>query len=104
MIGEGGGREGKKGGRREEGGRREGLVPVVWSTISFQVFFFHDCSLTNIFLFISGFGQLKGQAGDKFHKTWALYFVKFIEAYATNKIKLWGITVENEPSAGFVPG
>ncbi|CAB4025248.1 glucosylceramidase-like, partial [Paramuricea clavata] len=49
-------------------------------------------------------GQLIGVAGDKYHKTWAEYFVKFLDAYKKNGIKLWGVTVENEPSAGYVPG
>jgi glucosylceramidase len=47
---------------------------------------------------------LIGVAGDKHHKTWAEYFVKFLDAYKENGIKLWGMTVENEPSAGYVPG
>jgi glucosylceramidase len=49
-------------------------------------------------------GQLIGVASDKYHKTWAKYFVKFLDAYKKNGIKLWGVTVENEPSAGYVPG
>ncbi len=49
-------------------------------------------------------GELIGVAGDKYHKTWAEYFVKFLDAYKENGIKLWGVTVENEPSAGYVPG
>lgn len=49
-------------------------------------------------------GQLIGVAGDVYHKTWAAYFVKFLDAYKENGLKLWGVTVENEPSAGYVPG
>jgi glucosylceramidase len=33
-------------------------------------------------------GQLKGQAGDNYHKTWAQYFVKFVQAYESNKVSL----------------
>lgn len=51
-----------------------------------------------------GFGQLKGKAGDKYHKTWAMYFAKFIKAYEDSGIKIWGVTVQNEPSDGFLPG
>ena len=51
-----------------------------------------------------GFGQLIGEAGDKYHKTWAMYFVKFLDSYAKLGIKFWGLTVENEPTAGYVPG
>jgi glucosylceramidase len=54
--------------------------------------------------FVLGFGQLKGKAGDNYHKTWAMYFAKFIKAYEDNGIKLWGVTVQNEPSDGFLPG
>ena len=53
---------------------------------------------------MQGPGELKGVAGDKYHKAWALYFVKFIKAYEKNGVKIWGLTVENEPSTGFIPG
>ncbi|XP_038044273.1 lysosomal acid glucosylceramidase-like [Patiria miniata] len=49
---------------------------------------------------MSGKGQLKGQAGDKYHKTWANYFIKFLDEYKKNNLTMWGISVENEPSAG----
>ena len=48
-------------------------------------------------------GELIGKAGDKYHKTWAEYFVKFLDAYKMNGINFWGITVENEPGAGYIP-
>ena len=38
---------------------------------------------------------------DKYQSTWALYFSKFITAYAEQGIKIWGITVQNEP--GYCP-
>jgi len=53
---------------------------------------------------MEGAGQLKGEAGDKYHKAWALYFVKFIKAYKKNGVKMWGLTVENEPNEGFIKG
>ena len=53
---------------------------------------------------MQGAGQLKGVAGDKYHKAWALYFAKFIKAYEDNGVKIWGLTVENEPSTGFIKG
>ena len=31
-------------------------------------------------------GTLKGEAGDRYHKTWAQYFVKFLDAYAVEKV------------------
>lgn len=48
-------------------------------------------------------GELIGNAGNKYHKAWALYFVKFLEAYQKNGLKLWGLTVQNEPSTGYFP-
>lgn len=53
---------------------------------------------------MQGAGELKGKAGDKYHKAWALYFVKFLKAYEDNGVKMWGLTVENEPSTGFLKG
>ena len=34
---------------------------------------------------------------DKYHWTWALYFSKFLSAYAEQGIKIWGVTIQNEP-------
>jgi glucosylceramidase len=41
-------------------------------------------------------GTLNGVPGDKYHKSWARYFSKFIEAYELEKIPIWGITSQNE--------
>jgi glucosylceramidase len=41
-------------------------------------------------------GTLNGVPGDKYHKTWARYFSKFIEAYEFEGIPIWGITSQNE--------
>ncbi|CAF2923196.1 unnamed protein product [Rotaria sp. Silwood2] len=43
-------------------------------------------------------GTLNGVPGDKYHKTWANYFSKFIEAYESEGIPIWGITTQNEYS------
>ena len=43
-------------------------------------------------------GTLNGIPGDKYHKTWARYFSKFIEAYQSEGIPIWGITSQNEYS------
>ena len=51
---------------------------------------------------MQGAGQLKGVAGDKYHKAWALYFAKFIKAYEDSGVKIWGLTVQNEPQDGFM--
>lgn len=34
---------------------------------------------------------------DNYKSTWALYFSKFISAYAEQGIKIWGVTIQNEP-------
>ena len=43
-------------------------------------------------------GTLNGLPGDKYHKTWARYFSKFIDAYQSEGIPIWGITSQNEYS------
>ncbi|CAG2166004.1 unnamed protein product [Oppiella nova] len=48
-------------------------------------------------------GSLIGQPGQQYFKTWANYFVKFLDAYKSNGIEFWGLTVQNEPS-GVGPG
>ena len=53
---------------------------------------------------MQGAGTLKGVAGDKYHKAWALYFAKFLKAYEDKGVKIWGLTVQNEPSTGFLEG
>ena len=50
----------------------------------------------------NGHGRLKGQAGDQYHKTWANYFVKFLQAYEANGIEFWAITMQNEPIMGLI--
>ena len=48
-------------------------------------------------------GTLIGNVTGEYYKTWASYFVKFLKAYESQDVKFWGLTVENEPSAGFSP-
>jgi glucosylceramidase len=38
-----------------------------------------------------------GKLLPEYYDTWALYFSKYIDAYKTEGIDIWGITVENEP-------
>ena len=38
-----------------------------------------------------------GSLKPEYYKTWALFFSKYIKAYAKHGIDIWGITVENEP-------
>ncbi|KAK4883900.1 hypothetical protein RN001_000171 [Aquatica leii] len=37
------------------------------------------------------------------YQPWANYFLKFLEKYAEEGIKFWGLTTGNEPSTGLVP-
>ncbi|XP_022098086.1 glucosylceramidase-like [Acanthaster planci] len=48
-------------------------------------------------------GALMGQPGEKYYKTWATYFVKFLEAYEQHQVPMWGLTIQNEPSGAEVP-
>ena len=79
---------------------------------------------------IRGKATLKGQAGDKYHKTWANYFIRyrpprpgclgageggtgtadaapplprarFLDEYAKRNVTFWGLTAQNEPISGF---
>lgn len=38
-----------------------------------------------------------GQLLPEYYNTWALFFSKYIDAYAAEGIDIWGLTVENEP-------
>jgi glucosylceramidase len=38
-----------------------------------------------------------GKLLPEYYETWAMYFIKYIEAYKNQGIPIWGITVENEP-------
>ncbi|KAH7640596.1 calcium-binding mitochondrial carrier protein aralar1-like protein [Dermatophagoides farinae] len=42
-------------------------------------------------------GHLRGQPGDKYHRAFAQYLVKFMKAYQQHNISWWGLTVVNEP-------
>ncbi|XP_071656506.1 lysosomal acid glucosylceramidase-like isoform X2 [Patagioenas fasciata] len=48
---------------------------------------------------VRGTGTLRGRAGDKCHKTWANYFIKFLDEYAKHNVSFWAVTVQNEPRA-----
>lgn len=56
---------------------------------------------TNGKLYHGGF--LIGHPGGPYYKTWANYFVRFLQEYERNGIHFWGLTAENEPTAGFDP-
>lgn len=40
-----------------------------------------------------------GRLSDKYYATWAEYFVRFIRAYEKEGIKVWGVSIQNEPMA-----
>lgn len=49
-------------------------------------------------------GFLIGEPGTHYWKIWAKYFVKFLDEYKKNKVDIWGITIQNEPEAGYIEG
>ncbi|CAL4090866.1 unnamed protein product, partial [Meganyctiphanes norvegica] len=48
----------------------------------------------------SGFGQLK----EEMYQPWANYFVKFLDSYSDYDLTFFGMTAQNEPIDGYVPG
>ncbi len=44
-------------------------------------------------------GKLIGNAGEPYHKAWAMYFKKFLDEYKSRGIDIWAITTQNEPTA-----
>ena len=53
---------------------------------------------------MTGRGFIKGQVGGIFFKAWAKYFVKFIQQYKQHGLDIWGLTAQNEPTDGRLPG
>ena len=51
---------------------------------------------------MTGKGSIKGQPGGVYFKAWALYFLRFIQEYQKNGVKIWGLTAQNEPSDGLI--
>ena len=46
----------------------------------------------------------KGYLLPEYYQAWANYFVKFLDAYKAEGIDHWGLTAQNEPVDGLVPG
>ncbi|XP_063002221.1 lysosomal acid glucosylceramidase-like isoform X2 [Elgaria multicarinata webbii] len=46
---------------------------------------------------VGGKAKIKGEAGDRYHKTWARYFIRFLDEYASCNVTFWAITAQNEP-------
>lgn len=51
---------------------------------------------------LNGRGWLKGDTQGKYYRTWANYYVKFLQAYQKESIDFWGLTTGNEPINGFM--
>ncbi|XP_069796372.1 lysosomal acid glucosylceramidase [Narcine bancroftii] len=49
-----------------------------------------------------GKGTLIGDPGGPYYKTWANYFIRFLDEYAKHNLTFWAVTVENEPTAGLI--
>ncbi|NWJ05161.1 GLCM Glucosylceramidase, partial [Crypturellus undulatus] len=49
---------------------------------------------------MTGRGTLKGSPGDKYHRAWANYFIRFLDEYAKHNVTFWAVTAGNEPTAG----
>ncbi|XP_018014405.1 lysosomal acid glucosylceramidase isoform X2 [Hyalella azteca] len=47
-----------------------------------------------------GYGQLL----ETMYQPWAEYHVKFLDAYAAQNVSIWGISTQNEPTDGNIPG
>nr|XP_050045334.1 lysosomal acid glucosylceramidase-like isoform X1 [Dermacentor andersoni] len=52
---------------------------------------------------IVGRGHIIGVPGGPFYKTWAKYYVKFLQEYEKRGVPIWGLTAQNEPTSGFIP-
>ena len=46
----------------------------------------------------------EGYLLPEYYQAWANYFVKFLDAYKAQGIDHWGLTAQNEPVDGMVPG
>lgn len=53
---------------------------------------------------LEGRGFLIGEPGGPYYKAWAKYYVRFIQEYERLGVPIWGLTTQNEPTTGFVPG
>ncbi|XP_047479433.1 lysosomal acid glucosylceramidase-like [Penaeus chinensis] len=47
-----------------------------------------------------GYGQLR----QDMYQPWADYFVRFLDEYAAQGINYWGLTTQNQPVDGYLPG
>ncbi|KIH64808.1 O-Glycosyl hydrolase family 30 [Ancylostoma duodenale] len=50
---------------------------------------------------VNGEMMLKGAPNGRYYDTWAKYYTKFVEAYTAQDVNIWGLSVQNEPNAGY---
>ncbi|KAG8193147.1 hypothetical protein JTE90_006978 [Oedothorax gibbosus] len=48
----------------------------------------------------NGQGRIKGEPGGEFYKTYANYLIRFLQSYSEHNLTMWGLTLQNEPTAG----
>ncbi|XP_077516393.1 lysosomal acid glucosylceramidase-like isoform X2 [Amblyomma americanum] len=53
---------------------------------------------------LEGEGVLKGEPGGPYYKSWAKYYVRFVQEYERHGVPIWALTTQNEPTTGFIPG
>ena len=58
------------------------------------------CNFYEISSLLKGRGFLR----DEYYQTWADYFIRFLDEYRLQGVELWGLTAQNEPNDGRVPG
>ncbi|NWJ00902.1 GLCM Glucosylceramidase, partial [Crypturellus undulatus] len=51
---------------------------------------------------VRGKSALRGQPGDRHHRTWANYFVRFLDEYARRNVTFWAVTAQNEPQGALL--
>ncbi|XP_037561777.2 lysosomal acid glucosylceramidase-like [Dermacentor silvarum] len=52
---------------------------------------------------LEGEGVLIGEPGSAYYKSWAKYYVRFLQEYERHGIRFYGVTAQNEPTTGFTP-
>nr|XP_054933370.1 putative glucosylceramidase 4 [Dermacentor andersoni] len=52
---------------------------------------------------LEGGGVLIGEPGSAYYKSWAKYYVRFLQEYWRQGIRFYGVTAQNEPTTGFAP-
>lgn len=52
---------------------------------------------------LTGPGVLKGKPQGPYYKSWAKYYIRFLQEYEKRGIPIWALTTQNEPTTGYVP-